>query len=138
MSDFIFQCKPTRYDLSKLQATPDRTEHWQATRYRRDMTPDDSVFFYMSGGNAGIYGCGRIVGPPDDQKESVPVKWSYLYPSIITRAELQAFLSENLLFTVRVGTNFLLSPTESQALRQLAKSKGFPVPKGGGKDGEQS
>lgn len=127
MSDFIFQCVPERYRLSDLESPPDTPECWQATRYRREMRPKDGVYFYMSGPAAGIYGCGRIIAPPDEQTMSVRVKWTHLYPSRIARNELQALLGNNLLFTVRVGTNFLLSPAESTALRNLLRGKGLRV-----------
>lgn len=131
MSDFIFQSVPRRYNLSALARSatlPADGQRWKATRYRRQMRPNDGVFFYMSGRNAGIYGCGRIMALPDEDTRTVPVKWKALYQTPISRRSLQPLLSQNLLFTVRVGTNFLLSPKESSAVRRLVASKGLPLP----------
>ena len=128
MLDFIFHCAPQRYDLSVLQQMPNHPERWQATRFRREMHPRDGVYFYMSGQKAGIYGCGRISASPDEETRSVSVQWLSLYPAPVTKSELEPLLSENLLFTVRVGTNFLLSAKESADLRALISSKKLLVP----------
>jgi hypothetical protein len=128
MSDFIFQCVPKRYDLSVLRSPPERPQTWQATRFRGHMRPGDGVFLYMSGDKAGIYGCGCIVAPADAETMAVLVQWTALYPIAISRSELERILSHNLLFTVRVGTNFLLSPEEASALRSLISSRGLAVP----------
>jgi len=128
MSDFLFQCVPDRYDLSKLKVPPARPETWQATRYRRNMRPDDGVFFYMTGSAAGIYGYGHIIALPDEEEMSVRVKWAGLYPSPIPRKELESLMGENILFSVRVGTNFLLSHEESVSVRNFITSQKLQVP----------
>jgi hypothetical protein len=132
MSDFIFQSVPERYDLSNLKRPPERLQRWQATRYRRVMRPGDAVYFYMSGAKAGIYGYGYIDSLDEsDVDPSVSVRWTALYPSRISRTDLELILGQNLLFTVRVGTNFLLSREESSSLRMLISSRGLPAPEGG-------
>jgi hypothetical protein len=82
----------------------------------------------MSGDKAGIYGCGHIVAPPEEDAMAVLVQWIALYPGAIKRSELEPILIHNLLFTVRVGTNFLLSSEEASALRNLTSSRGLAVP----------
>lgn len=132
MSDFIFQSEPDQYDLSTHPEPPRYAQRWKATRYRQVMQVDDGVFFYLSGSKAGIYGCGRISNPPDEETRTVLVQWTDLYPSPIPRDDLKDILSQNPLFTVRQGTNFLLSPEESANLRELVRSKGLPVPRPSG------
>ncbi len=131
MTSFIFHCVPQQYNLSALAKSgkiPTSTQLWKATRYRHEMKPTDGVFFYMSGNQAGIYGCGQIVALPNNKARNVQVNWIALYPKPISRAALQPILKDNLLFTVKVGTNFLLSPQERADLDNLAKKRGLTLP----------
>jgi hypothetical protein len=131
MSNFIFQSVPQQYNLKALAKSgdlPARVQSWKATRYRDIMDANDGVFFYMSGKQAGIYGCGHIVDPPTKTTKRVLVKWIALYHPPILRHDLEPILKENLLFTVKVGTNFRLSYEENSKLRRLVQSRGFKVP----------
>ena len=131
MSNFIFQSVPQQYNLKALAESgdlPPRAESWKATRYRDIMDTNDGVFFYMSGKEAGIYGCGFIVDPPTETTKRVLIKWIALYQPPILRRDLEPILKENLLFTVKVGTNFRLSYEENSKLRRLVQSRGFKVP----------
>ena len=60
MSTWIFQCNPDRFDLlADWAATSDA--QWSANQHRSEMQPGDTVYFRISGSNAGLYGIGTIL-----------------------------------------------------------------------------
>lgn len=129
MNYFIFQSRQDWHDLSrpgKIEAG--KVERWDATRYRSEMHAGDMVFLWLASPDAsvrGIYGSGKIVGDPYREGEDYFVKVRH---EVCYRKHLRAvFLKEqkelkNLwIFRMAIGTNYLLSASEGEALVKLAE-----------------
>jgi len=128
---FIFQAVPERYNLGdELHAG--RKVSWVASRYRDRMKKGDVVYFWQAGDpvNRGLYGWGVIVGDePQLRKDAgyrvdVEYKHSFAQDSPVghipsDRIRRDPVLQDHLLFRMPLGTNFVLSADEDQAIRTI-------------------
>ena len=81
MKAWIFQGKPSRYDVAK-KIEPGKREDWTANRSHEAMMPGDIVFFWRAGEKEpekrGIYGWGTIIAPARLDKGSgwwIPINY---------------------------------------------------------------
>lgn len=127
---FIFQAKPTIYDL-KTRLEVGREVGWLASRLRDEMKHGDVVYYWSAGEEErrGIYGWGNITsnGPFVDSKGTyrVAVTCRKIFPHHINVMELRAnpILRDLQILRSAMGTNFLITREESDALRALVKDK---------------
>ena len=136
---FIFQGIPDRYDLrQKLKIG--RTVAWLASRYRSAMKKKDTVYFWRGGDREyrGIYGWGSIVdnSPSLDSTGIYRVRVKYQKnfldhdpPIFISSDEIanQPALQDLLILRMPIGTNFLLTETQEQAIQSLIVRKIGPA-----------
>ncbi len=127
LSFWIFRAVPEQYDINK-QLYEGFKGTWYATRYHNKMHPGDIVFFWLGGvpiKDRGIYAWGRLTSNSyiKDNWEAygVDVIVERILPSPITVPEIKKveILSRMLILRMDVGTNFLLSNEEVQALVSL-------------------
>jgi len=128
---FIFQAKPSVYDLRE-RLSVDKDVGWLASRYYKEMKPGDIVFFWLAGDKKqrGLYGWGEISpkGVFKDSKDLYRVAVSYKKsfnemdpPSHISYKEFQKdpVLKDLTLLHMAIGTNFILSKEEYNAINEL-------------------
>jgi hypothetical protein len=121
MSSFIFQATTERHDL-RFWPSVGQTVDWRAQRYRSLMRPEELVFFWRAGEAEfrGIHGWGHLDSLPYEQDGQfrVKVRFEHRLAPHISAAQLQSdsTLRDLQIFSVRVGSNFLLEPTELEAL----------------------
>jgi len=135
MNAFVFQSSPDRFDLRKA-IHPGRRGTWYATRYRDEMRPGDTVFFWMSGDEhfRGLYGWGRIASAPylkegwDAHGVDVTYEVTFAKPIRATSFRDDPVLAEMLIFRAPQATNFLLSPQQARRLVRLVKDRGETAP----------
>lgn len=125
---FIFQAKPAIYLLEeKLEVG--KEVGWLASRYRDRMHKDDIVYYWRAGDKdkRGIYGRGYITsnGAFIDRKGTyrVAVTCKEIFQNHITIARILAhpILSEMTIVRSAMGTNFILTDEESNALSALVE-----------------
>lgn len=132
---FIFQAIPDRYDL-RTELREGKSAAWVASRYRNQMSRGDIVYLWQGGDikSRGIYGWGVISS--DDPKQDVEGTYriAVTYKKCFLDNEPPLFLgledihsksslSNMLIMRMPIGTNFILTPEEDAALRQLIVSK---------------
>ncbi|MFC1968074.1 EVE domain-containing protein [Chloroflexota bacterium] len=123
---FVFQAKPSIYDLT-TRLEIGREVGWIASRYRDKMRSGDIVYYWGAGDKKrrGIYGWGNITskGAFIDSKGTyrVAVTCRKIFPHHINVTELQAnpILREIHILRSAMGTNFVLTHEESDALSSL-------------------
>jgi hypothetical protein len=128
---FIFQAVLSRYDLP-TQLIPGKTVGWIASKYRSEMSRDDVVYFWLGGPPEirGIYGWGVIVANTprrdDESMYRIDVEYKCRFEkgrkaTHISSSILQedSILRDHVLFRMPLGTNFMLSEEESEALRKI-------------------
>jgi hypothetical protein len=127
---FIFQAKPAIYDLA-ARLSVGREVGWLASRYRDKMRRGDIVYYWSAGDEKrrGIYGWGEITSDNAfvDSKGSyrVAVTCRKVFPNLINVADVRAnpILRDVQILRSAMGTNFLLTEEESNALRSLVEDK---------------
>ncbi len=127
---YIFQAKPSIYDFRQRLAEG-KTVNWLASRYHRDMRRGEIVYLWQAGDSnkRGIYGWGEITSqePFVDSKGAyrVAVQTLRIFDSHLSASSVRSTpgLSDIQLFRNAMGTNFRLTETESQALRELVVSE---------------
>ncbi len=129
MNYWIFQGKPSRYDIEK-QLVEEKVEEWTAYQGCSDMEVGDIVFFWRAGENErskkGIYGWGKITKEPtvDDKAGNwVSVTYEKKFPNFIPFEKLKAndkFASHQL-FRFAMGTNFRVTDDQYQGIREVIK-----------------
>ena len=135
MGAFIFQSAPERYDL-RTAITPEKRDTWYATRYRNEMTPGSTVYFWMAGEEdfRGLYGWGRLVTPPylkpdwDGHGVDVIYKVKFGRPLLARTLREDPQLSRMLILRAPQATNFLLSDEEAERLAMLVRERGESAP----------
>jgi hypothetical protein len=126
---FFFQAKPSIYDLT-TRLKVGREVGWIASRYRGQMRGGDIVYYWGAGdkNRRGIYGWGHITsdGAFVDSKGTyrVAVTCRKIFPHHINVAELRAnpILREIQILRSAMGTNFVLTQEESDALSSLVEN----------------
>ncbi len=130
---WIFSSNPEKFDLlAEIEAgkiEPGAEDYWQANQRRQDMQPDDIVYHWTTGPQAGIYAVSRIVGEPYEAE--IP-KWpdhhwwvDLRYEQVLARPLLKAdlenhpVLSDLVILHMPRMTNYLLEPEHAQALQQI-------------------
>jgi len=124
MIAFLFQATDDHYDF-RTRPAPGAIIWWRAQRYRSLMRPGGLVFFWQAGQETvrGLHGWGRLVSEPYRQADDFRVDVRFdcriqpHIPASVIRAE--PILHNHPIFTVRVGSNFLLSDDELEALTTL-------------------
>ncbi len=134
MNYWIFQSKPEKYDLrDPANLVPGKTDTWKASRYRAKMAEGDLVFFWMSGGPEirGIYGWGYILSAPKPEGGShgVEVKYdtrlkSHVPVSKVKELKLAEYM---MILNIPVGTNFILTKKEAEAISSLMPTTERPL-----------
>ena len=127
---FIFQAKPAIYDLT-ARLEVGREVGWLASRYRDRMGRGDVVYYWSAGeaDRRGVYGWGLITsdGAFVDSKGTyrVAVTCQKIFPTHINVSEfrLHPVLSDLQILRSAMGTNFLLTEEESQAMRSLVEAR---------------
>src|SRR5262249_40008647 len=127
------QAKPETFDL-RTRPGAEQTNSWLASRYRQQMGEGDVVYLWRAGdaSERGVYGWGQITsnGPFIDERDNayrVRVTYKKLFreppskqPFIGYRIfDDQPILRDVLVLRAPMGTNFPLTPEESNALREL-------------------
>jgi len=128
---FIFQAVPKRYDL-RTRMKPGLRVSWLASRYRKQMKKGDIVYFWLGGdpSERGLYGWGIISADAPKLYEGRGYRIEIEYrcnfldrkpPKHVSSEDIRKdpFLNNHLIFRMPVGTNFLLSDEEDQALRAI-------------------
>ena len=122
MTAWIFQAKPSQYDLRKKLKAGDVVP-WHATRYRSEMRDGDVVYFWLAGDFEirGVYGRGRIVGEPFRAEDGTPrikvkVEKRYDLPLGVSQIRDDEKLQDLDILRIPIGTNFRLTPEQSVAL----------------------
>ena len=133
MNYWIFQAKPERFDMSKESSLrPGSRDSWLATRYRTEMRPGDIVYFWQAGDKVtrGIYGWGRIESEPYQRRDTYYVDVQYegkLSEHINTRIiEEHTILTNLMILRLAIGTNFLISRREGEAIAHLMPKHNRP------------
>ena len=124
MTAFLFQATADHYPLG-VTPSPGSTIWWRAQRYRSLMRPGILVFFWQAGGEAvrGLHGWGRVISEPYRHGDDFRVDVSFdcrikpHVPASVIRSE--PILRDHPIFTVRVGSNFLLDENEVMAITAL-------------------
>ncbi len=117
---WIFQATPDSRDLAAELRGSDSLS-WSVARYGRDLRAGDRVYYWQSGGDAGIYGVGTVqdVSPPDSAGRYTALT-THERPLFapITRAELRGDDDLRGLAVLRQprGTVFPLSAAQEAAL----------------------
>ena len=126
MNTWLFQSVPEHYDL-RTEFREGAEEMWRASRYRSQIKPGDTVFFWMGGPQdvRGLYGWGEIAGTPrfdpsDDQFEvGVVYRRKLEHPLLASNIRKITPLDQMLIFRAPFGTNFPLSGQEARAIIDL-------------------
>lgn len=127
LSFWIFQAVLEQYDIRKKLHKGSK-ETWYATRFHNKMHPGDIVFFWLSGvpiEDRGIYAWGRLTSEsrkePNWETHGVDIIVERILPSPITVPRIKQIdiLSKMLILRMDIGTNFLLTNEEVQALASL-------------------
>jgi len=124
MNYFIFQAVDKTYPRFLEDLRPTHTVRWMATRYRTRMTIGDLVYLWRGGDAAirGIYGWGRIVGPPAEDAPAgefrVPVTYERRLSQHVSVSDIKSDyrLIRMQILNLPVGTNFQISLNEAQAI----------------------
>ena len=127
---FIFQAKPTIYDVS-ARLKPDLQVGWIASRYREQMKKGEIVYIWGAGEvqRRGIYGWGEITsdGPFVDTHGTYRVAVTYrkVFPRPVLVRELRDHpqLRDLLILRSAMGTNFPVTDEEHAALREVVAEK---------------
>lgn len=129
MTCWIFQGKPSRYDVEK-EFVEGKVEEWTAYQNSSKMKPGEIVFFWRAAERErekrGIYGWGKIIAVPKEDDEYgcwVPVIYKKRFPKFIPFDELKknrAF-STHQIFTFAIGTNFMLTEKQCAGLKEVIK-----------------
>jgi len=131
MNYWIFQGKPSRYDIEK-ELIEGKTEEWTAYQYSSSMRAGDIVFFWRAAererAKRGIYGWGEITASPREEAEQgcwVPVKYKKKFPSFLPFDELRTSptFSTHQIFNFAIGTNFKLTHEQYQGLKKIIEEK---------------
>ena len=129
MKSWIFQGKPSRYDIEE-ELIEGKVEEWTAYQGYTHMDVGDIVYFWRAAEKErkkrGIYGWGRILRKPElDEEEGywVAVEYVKRFPSFIPFDELKknkAFATHQL-FSFAIGTNFKVSKKQNAGLYSIIK-----------------
>src|SRR5262249_31905166 len=110
-----------------------QTVDWRAQRYRSLMRQGELVFFWRAGDAEfrGIHGWGHLDSPPYEQdgRYRVKVRFEHRFVPHISAARLPSdpILRDLQIFSVRVGSNFLLEPTEVEAILRHIPAEQRPL-----------
>jgi hypothetical protein len=136
MTAWIFQTNPTRYDLLERATTSTSEETWAMNQHRKVVAIGDSIYFYVSGSNAGIYVKGHVSSPLDELQNNdsfgrwkVGVTFEALIEPPVTRNELleDTVLSGVQVFTRSQGTNFIVTDEEALNIELLISDRLRPL-----------
>lgn len=132
---FIFQAVPERYDLRVKMKVSQRAS-WVVSRFGNEMKRGDIVYFWLGGDPAerGLYGWGVITDEKpifyEDSGYRIEVEYRRFFPDYhpsmhIPSEEIRAdpALENHLIFRMPVGTNFMLTDEEDQAIRAIIARK---------------
>jgi len=127
---FIFQAKPTIYDVS-TRLKLDQEVGWIASRYRDQMKKGDIVYIWGAGDEhrRGIYGWGEITsdGAFIDSRGNYRAAVTYrkVFPRAINVGDLREHQSLRNLLILRsaMGTNFPVTDEEHTALTEVVTEK---------------
>ena len=131
---YIFQAKPERYDL-RTRLAVGKEVGWIASRYRDQMKTGDIVYYWSAGDRdiRGLYGWGTI----NSESAFVDSRGTYrvlvsckkIFPSHINYSVLieDPILGDMQLLRSPMGTNFLLTRAESEALYALIDDRFGPA-----------
>lgn len=136
---WIFQGNPDKFDVLNYIKDLGKKD-WAANQNREKMRYNDKVYFWKSGENAGIYGCGNLAGRPQKRNESDPEKefgdWKvdidvnrYLGDDYITRDKFKSreLLAKNRIITNPQGSNFILTKEEVDEIEDLINDGEAPI-----------
>ncbi len=128
MSTWIFQCNPERFDLLADWAITAEAP-WAANQHRDEMQPNDTVYFRISGSQAGLYGVGTILSecyesPNEFGDWKVDIRYDLLIEPPLLRGETDAFpiLKDFAPLVGRQATNFRVSDEVAIELEVLMQS----------------
>ena len=124
MTAFLFQATDDNYPFRE-RPEPGSTIWWRAQRYRSLMRPGSLVFFWQAGNEAvrGLHRWGQLVSEPYKRADDFRVDVRFdrriqpHVPASVIRSD--PVLRDHPIFTVRVGSNFLLDANEVAALTAL-------------------
>jgi hypothetical protein len=97
------------------------------------MEPGDLVFFWRAGEPEfrGIHGWGHLNSRPYEQdgRYRVKVRFEHRFAPHLSSAQLQSdsLLRDLQVFSVRVGSNFLLEPTQVEAMLRHIPAEERPL-----------
>ena len=123
---WIFQANPKRFDLLGA-LKPGGEIAWAINQNRDDVTVGDTVYYWMSGANAGIYGVGSITTPPTKDIDTfgewgVQTKVEHVFVKNYVSKEQYVehpVLAESRIIRQPHMTNFRLSTDEATAVEAL-------------------
>jgi len=126
MNYWIFQSTHDFFDLrDEGNLSTGQDGHWRATSYRSKMKIGDLIFFWMAGPSEirGIYGWGHLTSLPykESGKYRVDLKVDRRLTTFLpaTTIKLVEKLATMTIFTVRAGSNFLISQDEARLIADL-------------------
>jgi hypothetical protein len=132
MTGVIFQGNPKLFDVdSYLRRTRIR---WLVNQHRDAISPSDTAFIWRADGgrkgSGGLVVVGRVLTPPVEMEDDVPVLWAETPRlRIATRVEIELDdvrldpPSGMLIFRLANRTNFLLKPAHTDRLLFLWDSR---------------
>ena len=144
MNTWIFQSVPDQFDLrSPASLSAGEKITWYATRYRDQMTPGDTAYFWMAGDPEirGIYGWGVLTTGAymkprwDSHGVDVRVEARFRRPILATAIRNDQHLNTLLILRQPAGSNFLLEADQAERLRRLVRDNGESAPSKGGSRG---
>jgi predicted RNA-binding protein with PUA-like domain len=133
MNTWLFQSLPENRDL-RIELWEGAIKTWRVSRYRSQISPGDTVFFWMGGPSEirGLYGWGEVVGSPrfDADKDQFRVEVVYRRrfepPLLAWQIRSRADLDQMLIFRAPFGTNFPITPHEADTIAQLLPAADRP------------
>lgn len=133
MNYWIFQSTYDFFDLrDKKKLFSGQDGYWRATSYRSKMKIGDFIYFWMAGPSdiRGIYGWGHLTTLPykESGKYRVDLKVDYRLTAFLPATKIKTVekLAMMTIFTVRVGSNFLISRFEAQLISDQLKEAERP------------
>ena len=133
MNTWLFQSLPENRDL-RIELWEGAAKTWRVSRYRSEITPGDTVFFWMGGPPEvrGLYGWGEVVGSPQFYADRDQFRVEVIYrrrfdpPLLAGQIRSTGNLDQMLIFRAPFGTNFPLTPREAETIANLLPAADRP------------
>jgi len=140
MNTFIFQSViKDDFDLRK-DIRKGGKGTWYATRYLKEMSVGDRVFFWLAGDESirGLYGWGILTSNSyqrpdwDDPGVDFEYRGRFSQPILARKLKTDPVLRNLLILRAPQASNFLLKPDEEKRLINLIRGSGEDLPDMGG------